>query len=86
MSSRREFLKQAAAGAAAFSLTGLTKAGAEPAKPRVIGVDDEVRIGIAGVNSRGKAIATNVCKMPKVKITCICDCDSIALQNCREAV
>jgi predicted dehydrogenase len=86
MSSRREFLKQAAAGAAAFSLTGLTKAGAEPAKPRTIGVDDEVRIGIAGVNSRGKAIAVNVCKMPKVKITCICDCDSIALQNCREAV
>ncbi len=86
MSSRREFLKQAAAGAAAFSLTGLTKAGAEPAKPRTIGVDDEVHIGIAGVNSRGKAIAVNVCKMPKVKITCICDCDSIALQNCREAV
>lgn len=86
MSSRRDFLKQAAAATAAFSLTNITNAGAEPAKPRNIGIDDEIRIGVAGVNSRGKAIATNVCKMPKVKITCICDCDSVALQKCRDAV
>ena len=85
MSTRRDFLKQAAAGAAVLSLGSLSAA-AEPKKNKTIGPDDVIRIGIVGVNARGKAIAVNVCKFPKVEITCICDCDSNALEKCRGEV
>ena len=85
MSSRRDFIKQAAAATAAFGLSSIA-AEAEPKKPRVIGENGIIRIGVVGVNSRGRALATNICNMPNVEVVCICDCDSKALENCRSAV
>ena len=83
--SRRDFLKQAAAATAALSLGGIA-AEAEPKKPRSVGDNEVIRLGIAGVNARGKAIATNICKIPGCEIVCLCDCDANALEVCRGAV
>lgn len=85
MSTRRDFIKQAAAGAAALSLSGMN-ASAKNAKPRVIAENDVIRLAVVGINSRGKGIATNICKMPLCEIVALCDCDTKALKKCQDAV
>jgi len=48
---RRRFLKSTAAASAAFPL--FTIAGTK-ASGRILGANDTVRIGVAGINGRGK--------------------------------
>lgn len=84
MTSRRDFLKQSAAGLAAISLGEFAVAGAP--RQKVIGANDTVRLGVVGVNSRGKALAINFSKMPLCEVTCICDCDLEAMARCQDAV
>ncbi len=50
--SRRRFLKTAAAVSTTFPL--FTIAGTQ-ASGRVIGANETIRVGVAGINSRGKA-------------------------------
>ena len=87
MSSRRDFIKQAAV-VTATALAGdsfLSLASAAP-KKKVIGANDKINIGVIGVNSRGKALATNFSKMPGCEVGFLCDCDSDALARCQEAI
>ena len=86
MTSRREFLQQTAALTAALSMASLGSVFASPKQKRKIGANDVIRLGVAGVNSRGKALAMSFCKMPLCEVKCICDCDSSALEKCREEV
>lgn len=85
MSSRRDFFKQAAAGAAAFALGDLAMEAA-PRSARILGANDIIRIGVAGVNSRGRALAQGFAKMPLCEVVCICDCDLNAMSKCQQAV
>ena len=85
MTTRRDFLRQAAAGVAALSL-GEYKMVAAARSGRVIGASDRIRIGVAGVNSRGRALAQGFAKMPLCDVVCICDCDLDALEKCSQAV
>ncbi len=85
MINRRDFLKQAAASAALLSL-GEFDLGAAPAKARVLGANEVIRIGVAGVNSRGRAIAKTLSKMPLCEVVCVCDCDLNAMARCQETV
>lgn len=85
MTSRRDFLKQAVTGAAAFSL-GSILPGFAIAPGRVMGANDRIRIGVIGVNSRGRALASGFAKMKGCEVTCLCDCDSNALERCREDI
>ena len=85
MSTRRDFLKQAAATAAAFPLHSLA-IGAEPRRARRMGEDEVIRLGVVGVNSRGRALALSFAKMPLCEVACICDCDLDAMERCRDAV
>lgn len=84
MSTRRDFLKQAALGAAAISVGELNLIAASRSK--VKGANEIIRIGIAGVNSRGLAIANEVATMESARFVCVCDCDSVALGRCCNAI
>lgn len=52
----------------------------------MIATDDRIRIGVIGVNGRGKGLASGLAKMPDCEITYICDVDSRALEACRSIV
>lgn len=84
MTSRRDFIRQAAVGAAAMSL-GFPMI-SEARGRKVIGANDTIRVGVAGVNSRGLALASTYAKMPLCEVTVLCDCDSVALDRCAEQV
>ena len=85
MTNRRDFLRQAAAGVAALSLGDYSFA-AMPRQSRVIGANDRLRLGVAGVNSRGLALAQGFAKMPLCDVVCICDCELDAMARCQDAV
>ncbi len=70
---RREFLKTAAATAGIAS--GLTIAGTR-ASGQVLGANDRVRLGVAGIHSRGGAHIENFAKMEDVDVTYLIDPDS----------
>lgn len=61
---RREFLKQAAIGAAALA--------AYP-PPSVLGANDRVRVGMIGVGGRGEELLKQVLKLPNVELVAIAD-------------
>ena len=86
MISRKDFLKQALAGAAALSLGGKT-AWANSSLGRVAGANERIRIGVIGVNSRGRAIANELSKLPaECEVTHVCDVDTQALERCQQSV
>lgn len=91
MSTRRQFIKQAAAASVFMATGGMNVTATERKKkktgtPDVIGANDTIRLAVVGVNSRGKALATNFSKMPLCEVTHLCDCDSKALEACQGAV
>lgn len=61
---RREFLKQAAIGAAALA--------AYPA-PSVLGANDRVRVGMIGVGGRGEELLKEILQVPNVQLVAIAD-------------
>lgn len=71
--SRRSFLQTTGVAAAGALLGGC-------ASPRVIGANEDVRLGVVGMNNRGKDILTK--ELPRVKgarVTALCDVDSAVL-------
>src|SRR5712672_3230988 len=68
--SRRSFLKQSAAGVGALVTIAGTKSSA-----RVIGANDTIRIGVAGLNGRGHSHTSEWLKMKNVQITYLIDPD-----------
>ena len=85
MLTRKDFLKQTLAGAAALSLGGVASTIAAPFG-KVLGANDRIRIGIIGVNSRGRGIAKGLCKLPDCEITYVCDVDERAITRCQNSV
>src|SRR5438046_7761201 len=61
---RREFLKQAAIGAAALA--------AYP-PPSVLGSNDRVRVGMIGVGGRGQELLKQVLQVPNAQLVAIAD-------------
>ena len=45
-------------------------------------IGDKIRLGVIGVNGRGKGMASGLAKMPECEITYICDVDSRAMESC----
>src|SRR6266446_6803614 len=62
--SRREFIRQAAIGAAALA--------AYPPS-RVLGANDRVRVGMIGVGGRGQELLTQVLGVPNAQLVAIAD-------------
>lgn len=86
MVSRRSFLKRAVSGAAVLTLGNTFSSLAFDPAGRVIGANDRIRIGMIGVNSRGKGLASGLSKLKDCEITRICDVDSRAVAKCQETV
>ncbi len=69
--SRREFVKRASAGVAvSFTIAGTKASG------RVLGANDVIRIGVAGIRGRGSEHIRAFAKMPGVQVTHLIDPDS----------
>lgn len=70
--SRRSFLQQAAAGgiAAAFAVSGTKASG------RIIGANDRIRVGVAGIRGRGSGHINSLASMPDVDVTYLIDTDT----------
>ena len=70
---RRTFLKRAAASAGIG--TGIVIAGTQ-ASGKVLGANDTIRIGVAGIHGRGQSHMGEFAKMDKVDVTYLIDPDS----------
>ena len=44
--------------------------------------NDRIRLGVIGVNGRGRGISSGLAKLPECEIVCICDVDSLAMESC----
>ena len=86
MLTRKDFLKHAFAGATAISVGGVTSVFSANSYNNIVGANEKIRIGIIGVNSRGRAIAQCLAKLPECEVTYICDVDSKALAKCQVTV
>ena len=80
--SRRKFLKQAATGTAALSMTGMMSTLSAKSYSRILGANEKVTIGIMGVNSRGLALASTFAVQPDCEIISISDVDTRAADKC----
>lgn len=74
--SRRNFLKQAALGAAGFTVGMSARSYGS-----ILGANDRVRFGVVGLNGRGQALMKAVRAVPNADITWLCDVDSRVLQE-----
>ncbi len=70
---RRQFLRAALAGAACGGVS-----------LNVLGAADRVRLGIMGVNGRGRDLARSFARLEGVIITHLCDVDERALARCAQ--
>jgi predicted dehydrogenase len=80
---RRQFVRRAAAASTAFSL--FTIAGTK-ASGRVLGANDAIRIGVAGINGRGGSHINSFGKMNGVQITYLIDPDTRLFESRRKNV
>jgi predicted dehydrogenase len=79
-SSRRHFLQDTAAVAAAFAAVQQVPSPGGPADdddtgPKRVGPNDTLRVAVCGVNSRGKEHIQGWSRLKDVRITTICDVD-----------
>lgn len=86
MTTRRDFIKKAAASTAALTLGGVLPEFSAKSYANIVGANEKIRMGAIGVNSRGMALATNFAKQPQCEVTYICDVDSRAVTKCIDAV
>src|SRR5690606_4569644 len=82
MDSRRDFIKKATIGAAAFSVGGAFTGVGARSYAIIVGANDRIRVGMMGVNARGLALANNYASQPNCEIAYICDVDSRAADKC----
>lgn len=72
---RRSFLKQSLAAGAVCTIAGTKASG------RVIGANDTIRVGIAGLNGRGGSHLDELRQIPGVQITYLIDPDQTVLER-----
>jgi len=74
---RRDLLKGAAAGGLAAQLTSCQTIPVTP--PRA--ATDEVRVAVVGLNGRGNSHASELRRLPNVKLVALCDVDEKVLER-----
>ena len=82
--SRRNFIKKTAAASAALSFSGILPAMSAKSYSRIIGSNERIVVSVMGVNSRGKALASNFARQDDCDVLHICDVDSRAILACQE--
>jgi predicted dehydrogenase len=84
--SRRDFIKKVSIGSAAIVAGSSSMGFSAKSYSRIIGSNDRIRAGVAGVHSRGQAHIAAISKCPNVSIGYICDVDSrVAAEGARLA-
>lgn len=83
---RRNFIKKAALGAAALSFGGVLPGVSAKSYGRILGANEQLNVGVMGVNARGKALANNFAMQPNALITYLCDVDQQAAEKCQADV
>ncbi|MFW6227807.1 MAG: Gfo/Idh/MocA family protein, partial [Bacteroidota bacterium] len=71
MNTRRDFIKKTAIGAAGITLGGLSA----KSYGRVLGANDRINFGVAGINSRGIALMHAINNAKNTSIGAVCDVD-----------
>jgi len=82
MSSRRDFIKKAGAGALGLAIGGVLPEFSAAGYNRIKGANDRVHVAMVGVNSRGNALANNFVLQTNCEIAAICDVDKRAIEKC----
>ncbi len=82
--SRRSFIKKTTAASAAVSLSGILPVMSAKSYGRIIGSNERIAVSVMGVNSRGKALASNFARQDDCDVLHICDVDSRAILACQE--
>ncbi len=82
--SRRQFIKKTTAATAAVSMAGVLPAMSAKSYGRILGSNERIAVSVMGVNSRGKALATNFAQQKNCDVLHICDVDSRAILACQE--
>jgi predicted dehydrogenase len=80
--SRREFIRKATLGTAAVSMGGLFTGISARSYGRIIGANERINVSVAGVNSRGTALAANFARQSDCEVVHIVDVDSRAIDKC----
>lgn len=83
---KKRFYQKTVAGTAALSLGSILPGFGSSRNQDILGANEKIRIGVIGVNSRGKALAQGFAKLPDCEVTYICDVDSRALEKCQAAI
>lgn len=86
MTTRRDFIKKAAASTALFTIGGALPGFSAKSYSNILGANERINVGAIGVNSRGSALAQNFAKLKDCNLNYVCDVDSRALNKCIEAV
>lgn len=81
MTTRRNFLKKAMMGTALVSVGGVLPGFSAKSYARIVGANDRIRVGAAGVNARGFALANNFCKQKNCEVIYVCDVDKRAIEK-----
>jgi predicted dehydrogenase len=84
--SRRDFIRKATLGTAAISVGGILPGFSAKSYSRIIGANNKIVVSMMGVNSRGKALASNFAIQKNCEVAHICDVDSRAITACMEAI
>ena len=82
--SRRSFIKKTTAASAALSLSGILPAMSAKSYGRILGANERIAVSVMGVNSRGKALASNFARQEDCDVLHICDVDSRAILACQK--
>ncbi|MDR1859520.1 MAG: Gfo/Idh/MocA family oxidoreductase [Bacteroidales bacterium] len=83
---RREFIRKSALGAAALSFGGYMGRPNAARYAAIPGANDRIRVAVIGVNSRGLALGGNFAKQPRCEVTYVCDPDSRAMEKFTDAI
>ena len=84
--SRRNFIKNTTIGTAALTVGGVLPGFSAKSYSRIVGANNKILVSMMGVNSRGKALASNFARQENCDVAHICDVDSRAITNCMEAI
>jgi predicted dehydrogenase len=76
---RRDFVKKSAVGVTAMSVPAASYA-------RILGANERVNLGIAGLNGRGQALILTAAQMSDVAITALCDVDNLVFEKSQIAL
>jgi predicted dehydrogenase len=79
---RREFIKKTGIGALGLTVGGVLPGFGASSYSRIVGANDRIHVMMAGVNSRGNALANNFARQKDCEVVTVCDVDRRAVERC----